>query len=125
MSQHDLNRLCEDMKKFFSKEGFEMASLGTESLQVKTPGIIYNVGTLMDQIKDLNENAIVDATTENGHLELLVTLPSQTTTSTTSETKEHQPYLLAIVISLSLVVVFLLSYIIYSQGIFVGNSTKP
>lgn len=125
MSQHDLNRLCEDMKKFFSKEGFEMASLGTESLQVKTPGIIYNVGTLMDQIKDLNENAIVDATTENGHLELLVTLPSQTTTSTTSETKEHQPYLLAIVISLSLVVVFLLSYIIYSQGFFVGNSTKP
>ena len=112
MSQHELNALCEDMKKYFSKEGFEVASLGTESLQVKTPGVIYNLGMLLDQIEALNENAVVDVTCENGQLELFVSLPSQSGATTSSGlSKGRRPEAPLLVYVLALIIVCMAAFI--------------
>ena len=71
-----MQRLSEDVKKVLSFQGIEVASEGTDSLQLRTPGILYDVGTLVRQIEECDERAVIDATCDNGQLELVVTLPA-------------------------------------------------
>ena len=71
-----MQRLSEDVKKVLSFQGIEVASEGTDSLQLRTPGMLYDVGTLVRQIEECDAQAVIDATCENGQLELVVTLPA-------------------------------------------------
>lgn len=73
-----MQRLSEDVKKVLSFQGIEVASEGTDSLQLRTPGMLYDVGTLVRQIEECDERAVIDATCDNGQLELVVTLPATT-----------------------------------------------
>lgn len=73
-----MQRLSEDVKKVLSFQGIEVASEGTDSLQLRTPGVLYDVGTLVRQIEECDERAVIDATCDNGQLELVVTMPATT-----------------------------------------------
>ena len=64
--------LAERMRIEFSQTGIEVASEGSNSMQLKTPGAIHNLGEIICRIEELEPSAVVDVTTTNGELELLV-----------------------------------------------------
>ena len=86
-----MQRLSEDVKKVVSFQGIEVASEGTDSLQLRTPGILYDVGTLVRQIEECDERAVIDATCDNGQLELVVTLPATTMAGSTTVPRAAAP----------------------------------
>jgi len=68
--------LSELIKAEMSQYGIEVASEGSASMQLSTPGVVYDIGAVLERIEDVAPSAVVDVTAANGVLEILITWPS-------------------------------------------------
>lgn len=109
-----MQKLADDIRAGLSFQGIEVASEGTDSLQLKTPGSMYDLGSIINQIEEYNPAAVVDASVDsNGNFELVVTLPVSTSTKKTDQAQKHaHPVLLwllaLLVVLMTLVIITLL-----------------
>lgn len=110
-----MQKLADDIRAGLSFQGIEVASEGTDSLQLKTPGCLFDVGGIIDQIEEFNSRAVIDASVDsNGHLELVVTLPANSSTpNAPTGNKNKSSHLSIMVMALVLTVLLMASYILY------------
>jgi len=77
--------LSEVIKVEMSQYGIEVASEGSSSIQLKTPGIVNDIGAIIERIEEIAPTAVIDISSENGSLEILIAWSDQAQTADVSQ----------------------------------------
>jgi hypothetical protein len=66
------NRVADLVRDEMSVLGLEVAAEGTSTIQIKTPNIVHDIGSIVARLESVCADAVVDVVVTGGELELLV-----------------------------------------------------